>query len=332
MDIQNHFLLELANKLGSKKKVANALMETLDISQDSVYRRTRGETQFTIGEMQKLCLVYDISFDTLIGSPDKSQIFFTKRDLGDIDYNFTNYLKDILKEGMKVQNVKNIELMIASQDFPLFKLFNYPQLARFKFIFWSQNIVHKEDRMGEKYKFEDLTSDQYNFAYNILLAYSRVESVEILNLNSIQGIIREIRTHYFKNRFDSKNTAIKLLNSVRKLTSHMEEECDTEKKIIPGYGPQTEHKNYRCYLNQAYIPDNTLLVESSVYSAVFLTHNCLNFISTNNAKYIQDTKETFTGYKRNCLQISGKNEDVRRDFFQNVRDLIDEIDKEIKEA
>ncbi|MEZ4937627.1 MAG: helix-turn-helix domain-containing protein [Crocinitomicaceae bacterium] len=84
MEIQAKFLSELANKLGSKKKVAKAIMDTLEISQDSCYRRTRGETQFSIEEIQKLCLRYHISFDTLIGAPDKNQIFFTK-DLTEID-------------------------------------------------------------------------------------------------------------------------------------------------------------------------------------------------------------------------------------------------------
>ena len=43
MSIQDKFLEVLANKIGSKRKVAKVIMQTLDISQDSTYRRPVGK-------------------------------------------------------------------------------------------------------------------------------------------------------------------------------------------------------------------------------------------------------------------------------------------------
>lgn len=331
MKIQEKLLNELANKLGSKRKVAKAIIDTLDISQDSCYRRTRCETLFTIDEIQKICLQFDISFDVLVGAPNKNQIFFTKRDLSEFDYDFKKYLEDVLEEFQKLKDLSDIKLTIASQDLPLFKLFNFPQLTRFKFYFWSQNIVHKKDKIGEKFKFENLSNEVWNLAHMIHVAYASVESEEILNPSSLQGLIREIETQYFNDGFDQKETAIKLLNSVQKLAQNMEDECIQEKKNIVGVEVAADTKNYRCYLNRAYIPDNTVLVEAKGYSNVFLTHNVLNFLSTNNQKYIEDTKLTITGFKRNSDRISGSNEEIRTRFFENLRKKIDETQKRIEE-
>ena len=85
----------------------------------------------------------------------------------------------------------------------------------------------------------------------------------------------------------------------------------------------TKKDNYRCYLNRSYIPDNTVLVETSEYNSIFLTHNVMNFLNTNNSKYIDDTRLTITGFKRNSDLISGKNEDLRKSFFNGIREFID---------
>ncbi|MEZ4939171.1 MAG: helix-turn-helix domain-containing protein, partial [Crocinitomicaceae bacterium] len=321
-EIQEKFLTELAHKLGSKRKVAKAIMDTLEISQDSCYRRTRGETQFSIEELQKLCLKYHISFDTLIAAPDKNQIFFTKRDLTDLDYNFTKYLEDILVEFQKIQVLSGAKLTIASQDLPIFKLFNFPQLTRFKFYFWSQHIVHKKDKIGDKFKFEKLNTELWNLANNIHIAYAKIPSDEILNPDTLKGLTREIVAHYKNDGFDSKETALKLLHSVRKLTDHMEEECIEGAKKIIGHEALGKD-NYRCYLNRSYIPDNTVLVETNEYNSVFLTHNVMNFLSTNNSKYIEDTRLTITGFKRNSDLITNeKNAKIREAFFKSIRNHI----------
>lgn len=329
MDIQEKFLSELANKLGSKKKVAKAIMDTLEISQDSCYRRTRGETLFSIEELRQLCLHFHISFDTLITSPNKNQIYFTKRDLTELDYNFTKYLQDILEEFQKISVLPEVKLTIASQDLPIFKLFNFPQLTRFKFSFWSQHIVHKKDKIGEQFKFESLHNDVWNLANNIHIAYAKIPSDEILNPDTLKGLTREIVAHHQNGGFDEKETALKLLESVQKLADHMEEECIEGHKKIRGHEPVSKG-NYKCYLNRSYIPDNTVLVETRDYNAVFLTHNVMNFLNTNDSKYIEDTKQTITGFKRNSDIITNQNKaEIRKVFFEKIRGFVEDAVEQI---
>src|SRR5690606_10042602 len=138
-------------------------------------------------------------------------------------------------------------------------------------------------------------------------------SEEILSPDSLRGLIREIIVSYEKQGFDSKQTAFSLLDSICALADHMEEECKTGVKKIIGKSPLNPSINYRCYLNKSYLPDNTLVVESKEYNAVFLTHNSMNFLSTNNAKYVEDTKQTLLGFKRNSVRISEINEEIRKD-------------------
>lgn len=237
-------------------------------------------------------------------------------------------MADILEEFQKIGSLTDVKLTIASQDLPLFKLFNFPQLTRFKFYFWSQHVVHKKDKIGERFKFENLSSEVWNLANNIHIAYAKVSSDEILNPDTLKGLVREIAAHYHNGGFDEKPTALKLLNSVRKLVDHMEEECNEAQKKIIGHDP-LEKDNYRCYLNRSYIPDNTVLVETKEYTSVFLTHNVMNFLNTNNSKYIDDTKLTITGFKRNSDLISGKNEEIRKRFFNGIRSFIDLTEEEL---
>jgi len=63
LDIQQRLLESIKQALPKGEKIAQVMMDCLNISQDAVYRRLRGEVPLTIFETKILCEKYNISFD-----------------------------------------------------------------------------------------------------------------------------------------------------------------------------------------------------------------------------------------------------------------------------
>src|ERR1700757_2855321 len=92
----NHIKSVLPTHLSFVDEVA----ELLNISNDSAYRRIRGEKPISLEEIQKLCIRYRISLDQLINIESESTIFFGKnldRDNFDLE-KYLDYLLFNLKE------------------------------------------------------------------------------------------------------------------------------------------------------------------------------------------------------------------------------------------
>ncbi|MDR2956366.1 MAG: hypothetical protein LBV43_14935 [Prevotella sp.] len=71
-DIVNEFY----KYIPQTKELAHFLMETLDLSKESVYRRLRSEVPFTFDEISIIAIRLEISLDELIGLKDPNQAIF----------------------------------------------------------------------------------------------------------------------------------------------------------------------------------------------------------------------------------------------------------------
>src|SRR5882672_2575034 len=89
----NHIKSILPHHLSMVDEVANLL----DISNDSVYRRMRGEKPLTFEEVQKLCVHFNISLDSIFHLDTDNYIFSGKL-VSSSNFHFELYLKKILAD------------------------------------------------------------------------------------------------------------------------------------------------------------------------------------------------------------------------------------------
>ena len=73
--IQEDFFRQIKQKLPSHLSMADEIATLLNISQDSAYRRIRGEKPLTIDEIQLLAVNYSISLDSFMNIKTESFVF-----------------------------------------------------------------------------------------------------------------------------------------------------------------------------------------------------------------------------------------------------------------
>lgn len=116
------------------------IAEVLNISNDSAYRRIRGEKEVTFDEIQKLSERFKISVDKILNLKNGSLNFsghFIQHDT----FNFLNYLDDIYANLAYIESRCEKEIYYFSKDIPIFYYYMFPELAAFKIFVWARTLL-----------------------------------------------------------------------------------------------------------------------------------------------------------------------------------------------
>src|SRR5881227_3085335 len=94
LNIQEYLFQRIRERLPADASLADAVAGLLFVSNDSAYRRIRGETPLVLDEAKTLCDAFCLSLDELLQTNEQSVSFSFQR-INNKDYNFKNYLQDI---------------------------------------------------------------------------------------------------------------------------------------------------------------------------------------------------------------------------------------------
>jgi hypothetical protein len=152
-NIQSLIFQQVKLKLANQDSIGNALSDILHISPDAVYRRYRNETPLTAQEIQKLCLHFDISFDTL-ANVGKGKALFDYPPLDTFDFKLESYLEGIRDRFLGLKSLSNPSILLAISNVQFFQLLNFPQLVRFRLFFWAKTHLLMPDYQNQKFVHE----------------------------------------------------------------------------------------------------------------------------------------------------------------------------------
>src|SRR6185437_4823954 len=89
---QQTFFNHIKSKLPSHFSFVEEIAEMLNISNDSAYRRIRGEKPISMEEAHVLCSKYQVSIDQLFNLQSNAVIFSVDK-IDHLSYGFNNYLE-----------------------------------------------------------------------------------------------------------------------------------------------------------------------------------------------------------------------------------------------
>src|ERR1700730_14003481 len=95
-EIQKQLFQQIKTRTGDQAILLKEIAGLLEISEDSVYRRMRGEKQITLDELHKLCNHYRVSLDQLMGLRTGA-FLFEGRFLDSKTHRFDAYLTGALQ-------------------------------------------------------------------------------------------------------------------------------------------------------------------------------------------------------------------------------------------
>jgi hypothetical protein len=299
------------------------IADVLDISNDSAYRRIRGEKEITFEEIQKLSNRFKVSIDQILNLRNDA-ILFSGNFIEAGNFDFIKYLDEVMYMNLfKIAAFKQKELFYFSKDIPNFYYFMYPELGAFKFFFWIKTVLRFPSSAHLKFSLKEIQSEFFEKAKKIALISTQIPSSEILNVENIQITLRQMEYYKDTGVFASKAELELLYTRLHEMVNHMETICTVGKKFMPDQKPIQSDAPIKMYVNDFVIGDNGVLAVINDKKICFVNHNTVNFIITQDEKFCE--------YSYNCLKniinksnlISETGERERSIFFNLIRQRID---------
>lgn len=315
--IQDNFIQAIKSLLKSDQSLVNELSDILHVSTDSAYRRIRGETEFSISEMAKLCNHFQLSFDSLCNTKGQSVHF--RYDIPcHNNESYLEYLRNIFTGMKMIYDAEDKLIHYVADDIPLFHLFAYPKLATFKSYYYLRSVMNVEEYSDGFFEDAKLPDEIMEMGSETLQLYRNIPSVEIWSEQSINSILKQIEFYTESGFFKNENTASELLENVSSLLSDLKGMCTRSNKNPESAGGN----NYTFYVCDIEIGNNCILAQAGQMRKVFLRHSTFHTIDTSDSSFCEISEDWINGLIAKSNQISGMAEKARNKFFQVLQKTI----------
>jgi hypothetical protein len=320
-DIQENLIKAIKDKIVGEDSIGKSLADVLSLSQDAVYRRYRGETAFTIFEIQKICAHYGISFDSLLDI-QQNRVVFKYNSLSEYDFSLDKYLDGILAGIKEIKTLPNAKMILTVKDTPLFQFLNFPHLLRFKLYFWAKSFLNVEEYKNVQFGYEKISEKTFQTGKEILKIYNSIPSKEIYDFDFLRGFVRQIQYYFDAYLFQDPKYALKLLREMQELLVHIKSQVNIGKKYMYGTHPPASGNDFEVFLNQTIITDSTYCFESDTKKGLYITHNMMNYLHTEDETYVNESEQIMHKLLENSSLISKVNEKERNSFFYQLERII----------
>ena len=298
------------------------LMELLDLSRESVYRRIRGDIPFTVEELAKLALTLNLSLDEIIEGSKRERVFFDfglKMPNNSIDSVTTmlqgnSYYFDILAKS------NNSNTLIALNCiYPIFTVY-HPNLIKFHYFKW---LVETQNNLPKNY-FSNFTLPQelLELQQKIKEGIKSIicKTTFILSPNISLSIIKDIQ-YYYQRKLINKEDVEVLKKDLLKMMNGAENIAKTG-KLKDG------NSQIDIYISIPYINSNTVYMEYDDISEVHYWIYPNSPIVIKNSAISDIQKQWFLSLKKSSTLITQSNEILQVNFFDTQRKLINKLSDE----
>jgi BetR domain len=320
-NIQNRFFQQLKTLLPPHVAMVDEVADLLAISNDSAYRRIRGEKPISLEEMQRLAVHYKISLDQFMHI--KSDSFLFAGTLGNISGDpFEEWLSSIGRHFSLLTTFPGKHLYYLTRDVTFVEHFQLPELAAFKFFFWKKSIFQYEEMKKQKFSFDTLDPKIYEAGRKIYEDYCSVPTTEIWNIESINTTIRQIEFYREAEIFDSAATVRLLYAKVEEMINHLEKQAEYGCKFPIGKGPKTNAAAYNMFVNELILGDNSFLIVTDTFKVAYISHSILDYMVTHDEAFCNYRFASIQNLIKKSASISIAGEKERTRFFNRLRDKI----------
>jgi len=301
--------------------MVDEVAEVLNISNDSAYRRIRGEKPISLEEMQKLASRFKISLDQFLHLQSDSFIF-TGKLANATDHIFEKWMENLLQQVGFINSFSHKHMYYLAKDVPLMQQFLIPELIAFKSFFWRKSILHYEELKGQKFTLNTIEPRHIELSLKIIDVYNEIPSTDIWNIESINSTIRQIEFYREANAFETHEDIRLLYVGVFRLIDHIEKQADLGVKFPLGGKPMANSAPYNLFNNELILGDNTVLAELNSTKITFLNHSVINFVGTQDERFNAHMFDNFQNLIRKSTQLSSVGEKERTRFFNRIRDKV----------
>ena len=318
---QTSFFQHVKSQLPPHKALVDEVADVLGISNDSAYRRIRGEKPIDLNELQKLAAYFKVSLDQLLNLQSDALIF-TGKPQAHSATTLEGWLTNMLGQLQLMNSFRQRHLYYLLKDIPPFYFFQIPELAEFKMFFWMKSILHYDNLKGVRFRFGDpMYQGGHAICQRIVALYNQMPTTEIWNAESLNSTLRQIEFYREAGIFATPDDARLLYEKVAELLDAIEYQAEVGVKCIMRQ-PGAQALPYRLFVNELILGDNTLLVELDSIRLTYLNHSVLHFLGTRDEGFNEFMFANLDNLMKKSTLISGVGEKERSQFFNALRQNI----------
>jgi len=314
---QTLFFNHIKSKVPAHLSMVDEVAELLNISNDSAYRRIRGEKPIALDEMQVLCNKYHVSIDKLL-QLQTNTVIFSGNKVDTTSFGFIDYLADIVDNLVSFNAFTNPRMYYVTKDIPIFHFMQFPELREFKFFFWKRTLIGHPELSRRQFNGEKDSDEALEYGKKIIELYARLPSVELWGEETVNVTIRQIEFYRQSDIFADSKILLKVYEQLEELLNHLEQQAENGRKFLYGQ-PDAAGASYEMYVNECLIGDNAIFVQSDNRQISVLNHNGLNFISTQDKSFCDYTFKHIQNVIRKSTPVSLVGEKDRAVFFNTLR-------------
>jgi hypothetical protein len=320
--VQQLFFQHVKSNLPAHLSLVDEIAELLKISNDSAYRRIRGEKPLSFEEIKTLCAHYKISLDQILHLNNDS-ILFSGPLIDKDSFGFEKYLEHLLNQLNYFNSFENRELYFMSKDIFIFHTFGFHELTVFKIFFWMKTILNYPFKGSEIFTLDALRESVFKIASKISDAYNKIPSQEMWNIETIHTTIRQIDYYRQSKVFSSDRDALAIYASIISMLDHLEMQAEAGCKFSINGIPNSTSASYKIYVNEFFLGDNFALANLNNTKVSYINHTFLNVFMTKDQVFGEYAYRHIQNMLRKSTLISNVGEKERRRFFNSMREKVE---------
>lgn len=305
--------------------MVDEIADLLHISNDSAYRRIRGEKEISLSELKTLSEHFKISIDQILQLQNEL-VVFRAPEINAERVTFREYLESMLKYMKYFNTFTNKKMLYFCKDITFYHFYLYPEIAAFKTFFWSKTIKDLPEYKGKLFSLEEFPLlDCFQLGQEIIREYNKIPSLELWNAESINSTLSQLKYYKEGGYFKHPDELNIVLESFQKCLDHIELEVEKGIKFMPGDPDIVYRAPIQFYINEIIIGSNTILIELDEKKLSFVTYNVLSYIITQDPRFSEKSFANFYTLVSRSSQISGTGEKDRNRFFNAMREKVNAL-------
>ena len=320
-DIQMQLFQKIRDQIPDHVSFVDEIAEILEISNDSAYRRIRGEKALSLYEVQRLCQRYNFSVDDLAGSSIQTVTFKTDL-LNEGGYSFQDWINNLLSYTVTAGKSEQVEIIFILNELNIFHMLQIPEVCAFKLFFWQKSNLDFPHYRNKCFSLDELNDEFINLAPEIIDHYVKINTIELTTEECLNSYLKQIMYYSEAGYFNSRDDALKLCEKLLDLINHQQRQAELGFKFPYGKHPVGEDGNFQLYHNDLILADNTILVKSNDAQTSFITSNAINLMQTHNKAFFEYNYHWGRNLLSKSILISGTAEKERNKFFLKLREQI----------
>jgi hypothetical protein len=320
--VQQVFFQHIKSNLADHISLVDEVAEILNISNDSAYRRIRGEKPLTFEEINILCSHYRVSMDQLFHLKNDSFLFNGPL-VNNETFGIESYLEYLLGQLNYFNSFEHRELYYNGKDMFIFHCFGFRELTVFKIFFWMKTILQYPMEGKEIFLLETLRERIFNITSKMSEAFNKLPMVEIWHDDIMNATLRQVDYYRQSKIFPSDEFALAVYKNMLEMVNHIERQTEAGCKFLVGGKPSAASVPFKFYYNEFILGDNCNMAVLNNTKVVYINHSVLNVIMTKDPLFTEYVYLHLQNIMRKSTLMSLVGEKERSKFFHSMREKIE---------